>query len=127
MVDPHVRTHQAVEYEMNTATAPEKTMAESRNDRFSAGLNRQYASTYAMTQMGSDSQVPCKAGGGPVFGQEGKDDKDGNREKVVVEHRIPIFESGDLDPLSHKQNLNRQLAQALPTGISLHRRQKQCS
>jgi hypothetical protein len=41
VVDPHVRTHQAVEYEMKTATAPEKTMAERRKDRFSAGLGGQ--------------------------------------------------------------------------------------
>lgn len=54
MVDPHVRTHHAVEYEMNTATAPEKTIAERRNDRFSAGLK---VSTCAVAVDGSGRKV----------------------------------------------------------------------
>lgn len=40
VVDPHVLTHHAVEYEMKTATAPEKAIAERRKVLFSAGLAR---------------------------------------------------------------------------------------
>lgn len=38
VVDPHVLTHHAVEYEMKTAAAPENAIADSRKVRFSAGL-----------------------------------------------------------------------------------------
>jgi hypothetical protein len=52
-----------------------------------------------------DSQIPRETSQRPILCKEGERNQDGNREEVVVKHGVPIFESGDLDSLSHKQDL----------------------
>ena len=64
MVDPQTLTHHAVEYEMNTAAAPEKAMAESKMARLDAGKFRDRDSdpqssikTEATTRIGIDKRL----------------------------------------------------------------------
>lgn len=49
MVDDVVRMHQAVVYEMKTAAAPEKHMANNKNERPSAGLQGEKRVSYPST------------------------------------------------------------------------------
>lgn len=64
MVDPQTRTHHAVEYEMNTAAAPENAMAERRIARLDAGKFRDRDSdpqssikTDAITRIGMERRL----------------------------------------------------------------------
>lgn len=41
----------------------------------------------------------------PVLKDEGADGKNGDRQEVVVEHRVPVLESSDLDALLHEQDV----------------------
>lgn len=109
---------------MKTAAAPEKAMAERRKPRLSTGL---YVSVQIISfDRSRCSQVSQQVDRAPVLDQNGEDDQDGNGEQVVVVHRVPIFEAGDLDSLSHAEDL--EISHAPMFGrVHLHRRQKQCS
>jgi hypothetical protein len=54
----------------------------------------------------SDLQIPRERCGRPILDKERENDEHGDREEIVVKHGIPVFESGDLDSLSHKQDLS---------------------
>jgi hypothetical protein len=82
----------------------------------------------------SDLQVPRERRGGPVLDKERENDENGDREEIVVKHGIPIFESGDLDSLSHKQDLRVSIHlhcfssfRSINTKKDVHRRQRQDS
>lgn len=79
-------------------------MANSKNPRASAGLCIDVSFVLGDWLLGS--QVQVKVLGSPVFQQNRGNDKDGNAEQVVVEHRVPVLEAGQLDSLSHGQDLN---------------------
>ena len=69
---------------------------------------RQYNQSWIGFRGDKSSQVEGERLGSPIFNEDGEDDEDGNGEQIVVEHRVPVFESGDLYPLSHKEDLIKQ-------------------
>ena len=101
--------HQAVVYEMKTAAAPEKHMANNKNERPSGGLFPPAESVVSGTRKshrrGRYSQVQAQVLRAPILDNDGSDDEHGDAQQVVVKHRIPVLEPGDLDPLSHGQDV----------------------
>ena len=51
------------------------------------------------------SQVACQIRSTPVLRDKREDREDWDRQKVVVEHRIPVGEPGYLNALSHSEDL----------------------
>lgn len=100
------RTHQAVVYEMPTAAAPEKAMANRRKLRDSGGLYiARKVSNREEPRIILDLQVVSQVVLAPVLNQDGKHCEDGDAQQVVVEHGVPIREPSRLDLLAHRQNL----------------------
>lgn len=61
-----------------------------------------------------DSQVQLQVCGPPVLRDEREDDEDGDGERVVVEHGVPVAEAHRLDLLAHREHLfARTLRQSL--------------
>jgi hypothetical protein len=101
--------HQAVVYEMKTAAAPEKHIANNKKDRPSGGLRAGQTVNHAPSPWityRSCSQVQLQVLDTPIFDHDRGNDQDGNAQQVVVEHGIPIFETGHLDPLPHGQDVS---------------------
>ena len=44
----------------------------------------------------------------PVFDKHGEDDENGDAQKVIVEHGVPIREASGLDTLAHQEHLGRK-------------------
>ena len=99
------RIHHAVVYEIPTAAAPENAIAKSKKFRVSDGLSTDLVSVDRLAKRRRRAQVAGQVVISPVLGDDRSHCKDWDRQQVIVEHRVPIRETGSLDFLPHCQYL----------------------
>lgn len=121
-MDDVTRMHHAVEYEMKTAAAPEKAMANSRTPRVSAGLHiamddqrrkrrggaDHQDSELERTARAADGQVAGERLGSPVLEEDRGHEENGDGQQVVVHHGVPVLEARQLDALAHREQVGRR-------------------
>ena len=82
-----------------SAHTPSSRVRDEDGDRTGEGDGEQEETTVGL------GEVTGKRGASPVLDKEREDEQDRNGQEVVVEHRVPVLEAGDLDALAHEEDL----------------------